>query len=91
MSGLHCFRATLAGEQGDYAEVGKVDVSEATVRVLMNDNDGNAIVVSTHRIDQRSIADGSVDPIRHAFIFTPRGKVQAKGKGEMAMYFVELV
>ena len=23
-----------------------------------------------------------------AFVFTPRGKVQAKGKGEMEMYFV---
>jgi hypothetical protein len=23
-----------------------------------------------------------------AFTFTPRGKVQAKGKGEMEMYFV---
>ena len=23
------------------------------------------------------------------FTFTPRGKVQAKGKGEMEMYFVE--
>ncbi|MEO8066110.1 MAG: adenylate/guanylate cyclase domain-containing protein [Flavobacteriales bacterium] len=25
-----------------------------------------------------------------AFVFTPRGKVQAKGKGEMEMYFVAL-
>ncbi len=25
------------------------------------------------------------------FVFTPRGKVQAKGKGEMEMYFVEVV
>jgi hypothetical protein len=25
------------------------------------------------------------------FIFTPRGKVQAKGKGEMEMYFVERI
>ncbi len=26
---------------------------------------------------------------RPGFTFTPRGKVQAKGKGGMAMYFVE--
>ena len=26
----------------------------------------------------------------HTFTFTPRGKVQAKGKGEMEMYFVSL-
>ena len=33
----------------------------------------------------------SPTPIHHspAFTFTPRGKVQAKGKGEMAMWFVE--
>ena len=34
----------------------------------------------------REVVDGKEVP---AFTFIPRGKVQAKGKGEMEMYFVE--
>jgi hypothetical protein len=36
-------------------------------------------------VDDRN-AQHATEP---AFTFTPRGKVQAKGKGEMEMYFVE--
>ena len=60
-------------------EVGKVNISEATYRAVNG---------------EWSVANGGSDhsptPIHHspAFVFTPRGKVQAKGKGEMEMYFV---
>jgi len=67
-------------------EVGKVNISEATY----------ALVKDTQKVNgEWSIANGgpahSTTPIHHspAFTFTPRGKVQAKGKGEMAMWFVE--
>ena len=65
-------------------EVGQVNISEATYRLvngegsLANGEDGDdaphAPVTNSHS---------------PAFIFTPRGKVKAKGKGEMEMYFVE--
>ena len=62
--------------------VGRVNISEATyaqVKDVVEDG-----VASTHRVDPNG-----GDRTRPAFTFTPRGKVQAKGKGEMAMYFVE--
>ncbi len=63
-------------------EVGRVNISEATYRLVngggrtANGAGGNSL---------------SPTPVHHspAFTFTPRGKVQAKGKGEMEMYFVE--
>jgi class 3 adenylate cyclase len=72
-------------------EVGKVNISEATYQLVMNDTVGNALVASTHRVDKPGITDGPLDHTTPAFIFTPRGKVQAKGKGAMEMYFVEPV
>ena len=61
-------------------ETGQVNISEATYR-LVNGEWSVANGGSTH----------SPTPDRHspAFLFTPRGKVQAKGKGEMDMYFVD--
>ncbi|HMQ76513.1 MAG TPA: adenylate/guanylate cyclase domain-containing protein [Flavobacteriales bacterium] len=61
-------------------EAGQVNISEATYRAVNG---------------EWSMANGGSDhsptPIRQspAFTFTPRGKVQAKGKGEMEMYFVQ--
>ncbi|MBK9276060.1 MAG: tetratricopeptide repeat protein [Flavobacteriales bacterium] len=62
-------------------EVGKVNISEATYWLLVNGDWSMANGISTL----------SPTPIHHspAFVFTPRGKVQAKGKGELEMYFVE--
>ncbi len=62
-------------------EVGQVNISEATY-LLVKD----AIVSSPRSGADRRAAISD----RQRFVFTPRGKVQAKGKGEMAMYFVEL-
>ncbi|MEZ4758041.1 MAG: adenylate/guanylate cyclase domain-containing protein [Flavobacteriales bacterium] len=70
-------------------EAGKVNISEATYRTVMNDIVGNATVASTHRVDTPGIADGPSIHHAPAFVFTARGKVQAKGKGAMEMYFVE--
>jgi adenylate cyclase len=63
-------------------EVGQVNISEATYALVKN-----AVV---------GMDGGSPNPqpsthqpaTRPAFTFTPRGKVQAKGKGKMEMYFV---
>jgi len=56
-----------------------VNISEATYALIKD------TVVSS----QLSGADGQrTTDNRPLFAFTPRGKVQAKGKGEMEMYFV---
>ena len=61
-------------------EVGQVNISEATYALVKDVVEDN--VASTHRVDP----NGGVN--RGAFTFSPRGKVQAKGKGELEMYFV---
>ncbi|MBS1498508.1 MAG: hypothetical protein JST41_04965, partial [Bacteroidetes bacterium] len=79
-------------------EVGQVNISEATY-ALVNDArkvNGEWSIVnggSTHSPtpDHHSPATAH-SPFTNshspAFAFTPRGKVQAKGKGELEMYFV---
>ena len=68
-------------------EVGKVNISEVTYRLV---NDAVMVeggVASTHWVDpDNAEVKGGHSP---EFTFTPRGKVQAKGKGEMEMFFVE--
>ena len=64
-------------------EVGKVNISEATYRL-----------VAGPRLSAGGPGDGSRTTDNQqvttpAFTFTPRGKVQAKGKGAMEMFFVE--
>jgi class 3 adenylate cyclase len=63
-------------------EVGQVNISEATYRSVNGEE---------RMVNGEDGASYSPTPINHspAFVFTPRGKVQAKGKGEMEMYFVE--
>ena len=64
-------------------EVGQVNISEATYRL-----------VAGSQLSVVGLGDGSLVTENRqlstapAFTFTPRGKVQAKGKGEMEMYFV---
>ena len=68
-------------------EVGKVNISEATyemVKEAMKEKDVKE-VVDGHNT-QHATRQYATGP---ALTFTPRGKVQAKGKGEMEMYFVE--
>ena len=62
-------------------EVGKVNISEATYRLVNGEGRmANGAGGNSH----------APTPVHRspAFVFTPRGKVQAKGKGEMEMYFV---
>ncbi|MBK9174813.1 MAG: hypothetical protein IPM46_00450 [Flavobacteriales bacterium] len=46
---------------------------------------------SSGEVGQVNISEATYALMKDAtgFSFTPRGKVQAKGKGEMEMYFVE--
>jgi class 3 adenylate cyclase len=69
-------------------EVGRVNISEATYELVKDTVVAEDGVASTHRVDLDN-DEVTVQRKRHVFEFTPRGKVQAKGKGEMEMYFVE--
>ncbi len=70
-------------------EVGMVNISEATYALV---KDVRKVNGDTRMANGEEGASHSPAPIHHspelAFHFTPRGKVQAKGKGEMEMYFV---
>ena len=68
-------------------EVGQVNISEATYELVKDTVVAEDGVASTHRVDLDN-DEVTVQQKRHAFTFTPRGKVQAKGKGEMEMFFV---
>jgi class 3 adenylate cyclase len=57
--------------------VGQVNISEATYALVKEATNGHN--------PQHATRQPATEP---AFHFTPRGKVQAKGKGEMEMYFV---
>ena len=69
-------------------EVGQVNISEATYALVKDAVIAEDGVTSTHRVDPTSDSEGHGRPGNPAFTFTPRGKVQAKGKGELEMYFV---
>lgn len=64
-------------------EVGRVNISEATYRAVV----GSQLSVVGQGAGSRTTDNQQLTT--PAFTFTPRGKVQAKGKGEMEMYFVE--
>ncbi|MFZ1617713.1 MAG: adenylate/guanylate cyclase domain-containing protein [Flavobacteriales bacterium] len=62
-------------------EVGQVNISEATYALVKDAQEIGGEYNAQHATRQRA------NP--KAFTFTPRGKVQAKGKGVLEMYFVE--
>ena len=66
-------------------EVGQVNISEATYALVKD-----VMMVNGEWELANEGPSHSPTPIHHspAFVFTPRGKVQAKGKGELEMYFV---
>ncbi|MBK7554405.1 MAG: adenylate/guanylate cyclase domain-containing protein [Flavobacteriales bacterium] len=68
----------IASRMESSGEVGQVNISEATYQLL---------------VDGCSSSDSPTTSNNQPteFTFTPRGKVQAKGKGEMDMYFVTAV
>ena len=65
-------------------EVGQVNISEATYRLVV----GSPLSVVGEG-DGSQTTDNQQQTTAPAFHFTSRGKVQAKGKGELEMYFVE--
>ena len=63
-------------------EVGKVNISQATYELLKDASTSSA---------QPALSLSKGGGISRAeFVFEPRGKIQAKGKGEMEMWFVQL-
>ncbi len=64
-------------------EVGQVNISEATYQLV-----SAQLSVVSSGLSGHSLTTGNQQLTTPAFTFTPRGKVQAKGKGEMEMYFV---
>jgi class 3 adenylate cyclase len=66
-------------------EVGRVNISEATY-ALVKDVVSSQLSVVSARVGSRTT--GNQQLTTPAFNFTPRGRIQAKGKGEMEMYFV---
>jgi len=69
-------------------EVGQVNISESTYALVRDEVVSSQLSVvgagdGSRTTDNQQLATSP------AFTFTPRGKVQAKGKGEMEMYFVQ--
>ena len=62
-------------------EVGQVNISESTYRLVRD-------VKEVRPASAEAVMAGERGKEVPAFAFVPRGKVQAKGKGEMEMYFV---
>jgi len=60
-------------------EVGQVNISQATYQLL----------VGSSQLSGGDQATGNQQLTTPAFHFTPRGKVQAKGKGELHMWFAD--
>ncbi len=69
-------------------EVGQVNISESTYALVKDVEESSQLSVVGSQGASLS-TDNSELTTSKAFTFTPRGKVQAKGKGEMEMYFVE--
>ena len=64
----------------------KVNISEATFDLVKEAGEVKEVrEVREEHNAQHVTRQPATSP---AFTFTPRGKVQAKGKGEMEMYFV---
>jgi len=78
----------IASRMESSGEVGQVNISEATYALVKDAIVAEDGVASTLQIDPNHV-EGNDQRMRPAFTFTPRGKLQAKGKGEMEMYFVE--
>jgi adenylate cyclase len=78
----------IASRMESSGEVGQVNISESTYALVKDADIAEDGVASTQRVDPNRVGDGKGGSGTPGFTFTPRGKVQAKGKGEMEMYFV---
>jgi class 3 adenylate cyclase len=70
-------------------EVGQVNISEATYRLVVG-SELSVVGLGDGSTPGSSAGQPTTDNGQR-FTFTPRGKVQAKGKGEMEMYFVSAI
>lgn len=66
-------------------EVGEVNISEATYRLLVV---SSQLLGQAPTTDDQQLTTNNGQRATPAFTFIPRGKIQAKGKGEMEMFFV---
>jgi adenylate cyclase len=85
----------IASRMESSGEVGQVNISEATYELVKDAVVEEPLSVVSSQLSGSPTpgrspgqADNQQPTTRKAFIFTPRGKVQAKGKGELEMYFV---
>jgi adenylate cyclase len=73
-------------------EVGKVNISEVTYEMVKDETVVNGEWELANGKAPRDADVAVHSPVTNyhspAFTFTPRGRIQAKGKGEMAMFFV---
>ncbi len=69
-------------------EVGQVNISEATYALVKDAEESPQLSVVGPQGGSLA-TDHSELTAKASFTFTPRGKVQAKGKGELEMYFVQ--
>ena len=79
-------RPDASGESS--GEVGQVNISEATYALVKDAEENPQLSVVDTQGGSLATAHSELTA-RKSFTFTPRGKVQAKGKGEMEMYFVQ--
>ena len=84
-------RVNTASRMESSGEVGQVNISEATYALV---KDAKKVNGEWELASEFPPSASSHSPFTNSyspsFTFTPRGKVQAKGKGEMEMYFVHL-
>jgi len=69
-------------------EVGQVNISESTYALVKDAVAGSSLLVDGPEFPGSRATTNQQPSSTPAFSFTPRGKVQAKGKGEMEMFFV---
>ena len=71
----------IASRMESSGEVGQVNISEATYALVKD-------TVASSPLSGNSQTSDNEQAATRSFTFTPRGKVLAKGKGELQMYFV---
>lgn len=96
--GLHKFQYDIWGDAVNTAsrmessgEPGRVNISAATYRLVKDASKVNGEWESVNGGNPEAGIHHSPSTNSHspAFVFTPRGSVQAKGKGAVEMFFVE--
>ncbi|MBK8498353.1 MAG: hypothetical protein IPL52_05935 [Flavobacteriales bacterium] len=79
-----------ASRMDSTGEVGRVNISEATYRLVVNSPQSVASPAGPSALDNSAgqLTTDNRHLATRSFTFIPRGKVLVKGKGELDMYFV---